>query len=317
MTNGVSQQDLGRIHIFDQIDFSQLGQFIPQFEKIHLASGETLLSPTQHNQSIFGLLEGELLICLQPDDARAIAHVQAGDCVGEISIIDDRPPSAYVVASGDCVLVSIDRDLLTQMFEYQPRLAVTLLKVLGNRFRSNTDILLNSLELQEEYRNKAEQDGLTGLWNRNWMNEVFPRQLELSERIGQKVSAVMIDADHFKQVNDTYGHQVGDQALIFLARHIGSNLRETDLLVRFGGEEMLALMPGTGIERAQVVAERLRTIIASTPLEIESAQPIALSVSIGLSEWRVGESVDNLIGRADKALYESKKNGRNRVSVIR
>jgi diguanylate cyclase (GGDEF)-like protein len=317
VTNGVSQQDLGRIHIFDQIDFSQLGQFIPQFEKIHLASGETLLSPTQHNQSIFGLLEGELLICLQPDDARAIAHVQAGDCVGEISIIDDRPPSAYVVASGDCVLVSIDRDLLTQMFEYQPRLAVTLLKVLGNRFRSNTDILLNSLELQEEYRNKAEQDGLTGLWNRNWMNEVFPRQLELSERIGQKVSAVMIDADHFKQVNDTYGHQVGDQALIFLARHIGSNLRETDLLVRFGGEEMLALMPGTGIERAQVVAERLRTIIASTPLEIESAQPIALSVSIGLSEWRVGESVDNLIGRADKALYESKKNGRNRVSVIR
>ncbi len=166
------------------------------------------------------------------------------------------------------------------MFERQPVLAVNLLKLLAERFRQNTDVLVDSIELQQEYRDKSERDVLTGLHNRSWMNEVFPLQLGLSERIGQKVTMIMIDVDHFKKINDNYGHLIGDKALIHLTAVIWENLRETDLPVRFGGEEILVLMPGTVTNRTFTVAERIRTLIEATPLLLDNSKSLNMTISI-------------------------------------
>ena len=312
----VDIKDLEIINIFQNIELKQLESQLDQIRKLTLPGGETLLSPSSMNEEIFILLKGELMICLQDNDHHAIARILPGDCVGELSIIDDRAPSAYVKTSGQCTLLAIHRDVLTTMFEQQPDLAVNLLKLLTERFRQNNTILSNSFKLQREYRNKAERDAPTGLHNRAWMNDVFPKQLELSERIGQKVTLMMIDADYFKKVNDNHGHVAGDETLKHLCKVISENLRETDLLVRFGGEELVVLMPGTIVTQAHVVAERVRSLVESQPVILDNGKNVDVTISIGLAEWSEEESVENLIEKADRALYSAKESGRNKVGIF-
>ena len=309
-------EDLKKIEVFKQVDTEALHEFLPHITKLQLQADQTLLSPETKNLHIYALLQGELLVCLQPNGQRSITNIIPGDCVGEISIIDDHPPSAYVITTKACEVLSIHRDIITKMFETQPHLAVNLLKLLGERFRQNNNFLVSNMELQEEYRKRAERDDLTKLHNRSWMMEVFPHQLELSQRIGQKVALMMIDADHFKQVNDAHGHHIGDQALQHLTKIIAKVLRETDLLVRYGGEELVILMPGTSETKALLVAERLRGLVESSPLRLEKGAQIKMSISLGLSLWREGETLNNLIERADRAMYTAKQGGRNRVHAI-
>lgn len=123
----------------------------------------------------------------------------------------------------------------------------------------------------------------------------------------------MIDADHFKKVNDEHGHAVGDQALNHLTRIIQDNLRQTDLLARYGGEELVVLMPGTLLAHAHLVAERARALVESTVLTLDDEKHLPITVSIGLAEWLPGESLELLLERADQQMYRAKQQGRNRV----
>ena len=126
---------------------------------------------------------------------------------------------------------------------------------------------------------------------------------------------MMLDADHFKQVNDLHGHGAGDEALRHLAGLINGSLRETDLIVRYGGEEFIALLPGTDTEHAVQLAESIRQTVIDNPLALAGGLSLQLSVSIGISPWRSGEHLHKLIDRTDKALYRSKGNGRNQVTL--
>jgi diguanylate cyclase (GGDEF)-like protein len=244
-----------------------------------------------------------------------LVRLGAGDCAGELSIIDANPPSAYVVAAIPTELLAIPKPLLWRMLTQQPTMALNLLHVLTKRIRENNLVLLDSIELQREYRNKAETDVLTGLHNRAWFEEIFPRQLDLCERTGQHASLLMLDIDHFKKVNDQYGHQSGDEAL----RHIGillrRNLRATDLCARYGGEEMIVLMPGTEISQAELTANRLRENIAAASLALKDGRTLTLNVSGGLAQWQPGSCLADLIRAADQALYRAKSNGRNQIAV--
>lgn len=316
MSHSIEPSKLEAAGIFKDVDTSVLIQQISKIKLLNIVKGDVLLTPAKFNQHIYVVLSGELNICLTQDGNNIIARIGVGSSVGEISIIDDDPPSAYVQASKDSELMSIHRETLAEMFELQPILAVNLLKVLGERFRQNNETLATSIELQQEYRDKAERDALTGLHNRGWMDEVFPRQLELSQRIGQKVTLAMVDADHFKQVNDQYGHQVGDKALNHLGKVIQEHLRETDLLVRYGGEELVVLMPGTRLGRAHAVAERVRTLVMTTPITLVNGEKLKITISIGMAEWRENEPLEDLMERADQALYQAKGNGRNQVSTF-
>jgi diguanylate cyclase (GGDEF)-like protein len=194
-------------------------------------------------------------------------------------------------------------------------MALNLLHILTRRIRENNVALLGSLELQREYRNKAETDALTGLHNRVWFEEVFPKQLDLCERTGQYASLMMVDIDHFKKVNDQYGHTCGDDAL----RHIGlllrRNLRATDLCARYGGEEMIVLMPGSEVSQAKLTADRLRENIAATPMHLPDGRQVELRVSGGIAQWLPGTRLVDLIRSADQALYRAKEGGRNQIAV--
>lgn len=158
------------------------------------------------------------------------------------------------------------------------------------------------------------RDPLTGLGNRRALQESAAVQLARFERHGRAFAVVSLDIDHFKRVNDAWGHAVGDLALCHLATLLQAQLRMEDLAVRTGGEEFLLVLPETDLEAAQHLAERLRLTVASTPLVV-SERALPLTISLGVAQARSGESLDALLERADAALYRAKHEGRNCVRL--
>lgn len=166
------------------------------------------------------------------------------------------------------------------------------------------------------HRKLAEQsisDPLTGAFNRRHMASSLDQVIERNNRNGAPATVLLIDIDHFKRINDQYGHAIGDDVLKAVVSTIANRIRKLDLLFRTGGEEFLVLLPDTTEEQAATIAEELRTYIARAPL----VHDIAVTVSIGISEFRSGQPEDAWLKMADKAMYRAKKTGRNRVARAR
>ena len=301
--------------LFEGVDLKALLPHMAGSRLAQVQPGEVLLDPGVVNSEIYLILKGELLVCLEPRVAHPLVRLRAGDCAGELSVIDESPPSAYVVAADDTELLAIPKPVLWQMMEHQQTLALNLLKILTARIRESNTVLLGTMRLQRQYRNKAETDALTGLSNRVWFEEVFPRQLDLCERTAQHACLMMLDIDHFKRVNDQYGHAVGDQALIHVANLLRTNLRSTDLCARFGGEEIIILMPGCEMPQAEQTAERLRASIAGAAMPLSSGGALFIQVSGGIAQWSPGTHLTDLMRSADQALYRAKQNGRNQIAL--
>ena len=156
-------------------------------------------------------------------------------------------------------------------------------------------------------------DYLTGLANRAKLAEVFQRERDHARRNGTPLALVYLDIDHFKQVNDRFGHEAGDQALIHFANTLSQRLRATDLLCRLGGEEFAALLPNTNAEQATAIAEALRERLASTPLQLDDNQH-GMTLSAGVAVMgEDGSRLDALMNAADRRTYAAKRAGRNRV----
>jgi two-component system cell cycle response regulator len=160
-------------------------------------------------------------------------------------------------------------------------------------------------------------DGLTGLYNRHYLNTHLDNMVRDALVNNRPLTMMVMDMDHFKKVNDTYGHDVGDQVLKQLSAVISQTVRSADLAARFGGEEFVVLMPSTRIENARDVAERMRQHIELTPFKVShEVGQINKTISIGMSTLNhLGDSSESLLKRADEALYRAKHNGRNRVEL--
>lgn len=158
---------------------------------------------------------------------------------------------------------------------------------------------------------QAATDPLTGLPNRRSLDQTLAAQLAMAQREGRPFSVLMLDLDHFKAVNDTHGHGVGDAVLRSFAQRIQAQLRRSDVCARYGGEEFAVVLPGTASALALDAAERLRLAVAGAPL----VPNVPVTVSVGAATWREDEDAAALLGRADAALYEAKRAGRDRVAA--
>ena len=157
-------------------------------------------------------------------------------------------------------------------------------------------------------------DELTGLYNRRALFSRLVEEHSRVERYKENFSLMIFDIDDFKAVNDTYGHQVGDAILKNLAHFLKGNLRTSDFISRFGGEEFIAILPSTEMEKARRVAEKMRHMLGKKVFEDKKGEvKIKITVSIGISQCTSGDTVDNLIKRADDALYMAKNDGKNAI----
>jgi diguanylate cyclase (GGDEF)-like protein len=167
-------------------------------------------------------------------------------------------------------------------------------------------------EKTQELERLSREDGLTGLANRRSFDEALRREILHSQRYQQPLSLIMLDVDHFKQINDRFHHAAGDEVLQTLARHLSEWVRDTDLAARWGGEEFILLMPNARLDEALVSAERLREAIGQLHYPM-LGEAITVTASFGVAEWQDGELSGELLARVDRALYQAKGDGRNRV----
>jgi len=271
-----------------------------------------------------------------------------------ITVIDDYDASGKIVdLDGDVVIISLSLDtdaplrLASRLRSLEPSRHVPILLI---RDREDQDLFIKALELgindfimrpldehellarvrtqvrRKRYQDRLHEnflqhlslaltDSLTGLHNRRYLSTHLDSVMERMRDSGKPVSLLMIDFDHFKRVNDTYGHGVGDEVLHEIGQQILRNIRGFDLAARYGGEEFTAVMPDTPVEVALGVAERLCGEMASEPVRVTGSKErirVTLSIGVAVSEG-LNETAENLLKRADEALYEAKRAGRNQV----
>ena len=189
-------------------------------------------------------------------------------------------------------------------------------KSLMSLFAQQAAIAVQNAQLFEERKVQARMDVTTGIYNRRGLYELGVREVDRAQRFNRPLSAIMVDIDHFKRVNDTYGHPVGDLVLKELAERLKKHLRSIDILSRYGGEEFVILLPETSAEQAVEVAERLREIVEETPFSPDGLK-LPITISQGVSISNIDDlDIKSLIKNADDAMYLSKRSGRNQVNVF-
>jgi len=171
--------------------------------------------------------------------------------------------------------------------------------------------IVHNKRMTNSLQRLATTDHLTGAYNRRRFGEAIKYEIHRAVRYADTLSLIMFDLDHFKKINDTYGHNAGDEVLKTVADRVKDNIRVTDIFARVGGEEFTILVPATGLEGAKVVADKLRQSIESHAFETVGI----VTASFGVAEFERDEAIDALIKRADNALYEAKEHGRNRVVI--
>ena len=302
--------ELYNLKALQGVSLASVEQLLETCDVRTLAAGDVLLNLGQSNRYMYMILSGRLSVHLEDTASEPVAMLEAGETVGELSVMDDSPASAFVVAATASRLLVVDEPHFWNLVNASHDFAINLLLSLAKRLRANNSTVSSNIKLQREYKRNAMIDGLTGLYNRRWIEEALPRFVTRYGRSGHALSVLMLDVDYFKKFNDTYGHAIGDKVLVVVAQTLRANLRPTDLVARYGGEEFLVILPDTNVEAGTHCAERIRLAVAAEKLaDVDQA----ITISLGGSCLKPGESMADMLQRADESLYAAKHAGRNRV----
>ncbi|MFZ5523494.1 MAG: diguanylate cyclase [Pseudomonadota bacterium] len=300
--------------LFQGMDFTSVEYILEHCTVRSLAAGENLLRPDTPNRHLYLICDGKLSIRLAAQESLEYATLGAGECVGEISLVDGKNPSALVVAAEPTRVLAVPYDTVWSLVDHSHEIARNLLGIVASRMRNDKRALINSHDTKKQFEHQAYVDALTGVHNRHWMADAFPRAMHRCALNKRPFTIMMVDIDHFKRVNDAHGHLVGDLTLKTIAKCMTENLRPNDLFVRYGGEEFALLLPDTDIKNARIIAERLRKAISDSRIQRDDLS-FQVTVSIGIAPARHDEKLEILIDEADKALYRAKELGRNRVVI--
>ncbi|MHB0770715.1 GGDEF domain-containing protein [Bradyrhizobium sp. 5.13L] len=230
------------------------------------------------------------------------------------AIADNHSQMQVISEVADQGRAGVDPKLLVAQLMNELARAATRATQLEAGFAEKTrelDVIRDSLSRSEQ---RARTDMLTGLANRRALDE-FLRKAQAIAEWGEPLSVLLLDIDHFKTFNDNFGHGVGDQVLRLMAKVLREKVREQDLPARYGGEELIAVLPDADLAVCAEIAERIRRAVAACTITRRSTGEIlpGISVSVGVAQYRTGEAINDLIERCDRALYLAKGGGRNRV----
>ncbi|MBC3863606.1 GGDEF domain-containing protein [Undibacterium jejuense] len=311
------------IHLFRDLDQENLAlshDIIKDCPVVKACKGQVVLDANSSGSRLFIVLHGALGITKLNEDnnhiENSITQYLPGECVGEISVLDEEIHSATISALSDSELLVIEADILWRLIDELNGVARNLLQLLSFRIRAANAQIRSRQKVGEFYRQLSMVDGLTGLHNRAWLNAQLPGLIENAHATGNALSIIMVDLDHFKRFNDEHGHLLGDDALQTAAKVLNAGLRPTDFAARYGGEEMMVILPGTAQKAAIGVAQRLCTKLSKTRVFLDNRKPLPhITGSFGVATLEPGMDSAQLMTAADTALYRAKDGGRNQVAL--
>jgi diguanylate cyclase (GGDEF)-like protein len=314
--NTLQQIEFARLGIFRHVTIESVWGLLEHCTIVQLEEGTALLNKGEVNHTLYIVVDGRLSVHLDGADKDPVAFLEVGQTVGELSIIDETPASAYVCAFTPARLLAIDQSIFWRMVEASHEFSVNMLFLLAVRLRENNSRIVEGSHRRRELEHDATVDALTGLHNRRWLDQNLAR-LAGRHRFSRKpFCVVMLDVDHFKTFNDTWGHPAGDRVLATVGRVISGRMRPTDLAARYGGEEFCIMLPETPLSGGVIAANRLREKIAETVIIYGANDSLPrVTVSLGVACLEENEETNALLARADQALYRAKGKGRNRVEV--
>jgi diguanylate cyclase (GGDEF)-like protein len=242
----------------------------------------------------------------------------AGEIIGEMAVLENSARFASVIALTPLRLLSLSSEKFDQFIGENPDISRKIMRVLSSRLRQAGEEKTSEQFLShqvDELREQAVRDVLTGLFNRRYLEETLQREFSRARRENLAVSILIMDVDHFKHINDTYGHQAGDYVLQEFGRLLQECVRLEDIVCRFGGDEFVVVMPGASAEVARERGERIRASFDALFLTFEG-HAIGATLSMGAATLPAhGAGADEVLAMADQALYQAKQAGRNRVMV--
>lgn len=316
-TFSTSGHQVGELQLFRDADDGAIARMLADCAVVRVQPGETIVDPVKAR--LYIVLRGALAVAADTSSGMndgTVSTVLPGESVGEQSVLDEETNLAAISALQESDLLVIEAELVWRLIDTSNVLARNLLRLLSFRIRAANAQLRRRQKVGEFYRQLSMVDGLTGLYNRAWLNDVLPSLVATAHNTHSPLSLIMIDLDHFKRFNDTHGHLEGDQALRAAARVLNAASRPTDSAVRYGGEELMVILPDTSAGVAEKVALRLCERLRQAVVFPDLRTPLPhITASLGVASLGSGHKERDLIAAADAALYRAKHGGRDRVST--
>ncbi|HUI72659.1 MAG TPA: diguanylate cyclase, partial [Spirochaetia bacterium] len=312
---------LERVAVFSLLSHDDVERVTRHLSSVELAEGQTLFREGETGKEMYILAEGKVAITIRlPDGAeQQIAEVSPGDFFGEMSIFDNAPRSATCRALSPSVVFSLSKDAFGDIIVQHPRIALKLmyrmLNVTTQRLRDTSQFVSEMVLWGESARKRAITDELTGVYNRRFLEDSLGGYVSEAGEKGAPLALVMVDLDHFRDINEMYGQPKGDEAIRSASAIFRSLLKDRGIIARYGGDEFVIILPNTGAADATELMNRVREDVAKLDILKDVKGPITrVTSSMGVAAFpEHATDVSTLRTVADAALYRAKESGRNRV----
>jgi diguanylate cyclase (GGDEF)-like protein len=312
---------LERNKLLRDISLESIAHVLKACSVLSLGAGKKLLDIGQKNDSLYLLLDGELHVYLDNRSLTEHATLGPGECVGELSLIDGGKTAALVIAAKDSRMLVMPYEQVWLLVDSSHAVARNLLGILAGRIRNDNLLQLTAHGLSLEFEIPENVDILTGLRNRHWMDEVFPRVISRYEHGNVPLCLMLADVDHCGDINGAFGRLAGNEVLKGVARIMAENIRPQDMLACMGGDKYAVLLPDTAPNVAMKIAERLREAVAAAALLDgmnkggAAGRDTLVTISIGLATRQPGDVLATMLAAVEEALSKSKTAGRNRLAM--
>ncbi len=312
---------LKNIEILSSLSEIELNYLIRFARFQTITRGKVLFNQGDAGEELHIILAGEIGISIDIPGGlqKEIIAYTTGAYFGEMSIFENAPRSAKAYAKKESVLLTIDALSLQSLMDNHPQTAVLLmhkmLKISTGRLKDTNKFVAEIVRWGDEARQRAIIDKSTGLYNRRYYDEILTEMFQVSEKTGSPLSIVMADLDNFRKINETYGLDTGDEVINQLVSVVKNKVRESDVLVRYGGDEFAFLLPATNLDKACEVMESIRQEVETLDMTIPSKSLVLnVTISVGIAAFpENSRDLNSLSQMADQALYQAKDNGRNLV----
>ena len=288
-------------------------------------AGQVLFSEGDEGRELYIVESGTIVTKVRlPDGSeREITRFSAGDFFGEMSIFENAPRSATCYIEKDTTMYLLDKNEFSGLVEKHPEIAAKImfrmLNITTRRLRDTSEFHSDMVRWGEDARKRAITDELTGAYNRRFLDDAFVDYFDEARKSGRALSLVMVDLDFFRDINESYGHDMGDRVILAVVRVFRKHLREKDILARYGGDEFTLVMPDTDDRAAFEVADGIRKDVENLDILSSLDGPVRrVTTSQGIATYPSdARDLQGLREMADQALYRAKDDGRNRVFCAR